>query len=543
MLHLYDGGLYIHVNGQQTFFLSEIVSAYSRKLRKIIKNQKRRTLIKNSTIEIHGFPGGPDGFELVCRFCYNNGKIPITVSNVSLLHCCAVFLGMTEKVASFNLLQQTETFFEGMFYWSWSDLIVSLKNCESFYAYADSIGLTEKLICALLENIAQNSDTNLIPSSSSSSSSPETPSGFRFSSSTRTTPESIKPFSSTKQWWFEDLTIFAPLIIEKVIKILGSYGSDNNSLVLTRFILYYMKSRGQSKDALNSRSAYSGLADTAVYGVISMAESAFSCRGLLWVLRFVSNFGLSNNCRDGLERLIGGLLEQTTLDDLLVSARHEHRCVYDVNLVLRLIKVFVHSERVSAQKIKKVGALVDMYLREIAPDHNLKMSKFLGVAESLPDCARDSFDGVYRAIDIYLESHPTLSFDERSRLFQCLNYEKLSLEACKDLAKNPRIPANVSIQALKSQKPKFQEQEFGSGSPSKSTDSQMVMTHKDVDESRSFSQEMMISEDVELNMQRMQWRMEELEKVCRDMKGQMSRFVRDNVMEPPPSNRALPRLC
>jgi hypothetical protein len=43
-------------------------------------------------------------------------------------------------------------------------------------------------------------------------------------------------------------------------------------------------------------------------------------------------------------------------------------------------------------------------LCEISPDQNLKTSKVLGVAESLPDSARDSFDGVYKAIDIYLEA-------------------------------------------------------------------------------------------------------------------------------------------
>jgi hypothetical protein len=31
------------------------------------------------------------------------------------------------------------------------------------------------------------------------------------------------------------------------------------------------------------------------------------------------------------------------------------------------------------------------------------VSKFLTVAESLPDTARDCYDGVYRVLDIYLE--------------------------------------------------------------------------------------------------------------------------------------------
>ena len=56
--------------------------------------------------------------------------------------------------------------------------------------------------------------------------------------------------------------------------------------------------------------------------------------------------------------------------------------VYDVNLVLRLIKVFVSDDSVSAQKMKKVGGLIDKYLGEVSPDQNMKVSKFLGVAES-----------------------------------------------------------------------------------------------------------------------------------------------------------------
>ena len=51
-----------------------------------------------------------------------------------------------------------------------------------------------------------------------------------------------------------------------------------------------------------------------------------------------------------------------------------------------------------------------------------------------------------------MQSHPTISLEERSRLCRCLNYEKLSLEAYKDLAKNPRVPPRLAVQALASQK-------------------------------------------------------------------------------------------
>ena len=57
----------------------------------------------------------------------------------------------------------------------------------------------------------------------------------------------------------------------------------------------------------------------------------------------------------------------------------------------------------SQSAMMKVAKLVDSYLAEIAPDANLKLSKFIALAEILPDYARVVDDGLYRAIDIYLK--------------------------------------------------------------------------------------------------------------------------------------------
>ncbi|KAK6122507.1 hypothetical protein DH2020_043750 [Rehmannia glutinosa] len=539
--------LQIHVNGQQTFFLSErILSKYSGKLRKIIKQEKRTTQLRNSGIEINDFPGGPDGFEMVSRFCYNNGSIAITVSNVSLLHCCAVFLGMTEKASAINLLHQTEDFLEGIFYWSWNEILTCLKNCEPFFSCAESCGLIEKLLCSLLAKIAQNnSDLNFLSVSPSSSSSPSSPEISRSLCS-----QGVCNNSSSRKariWWFQDLTILNPKIIEKFLRALGSFYSDNNNLVLTRFLLHYLKTSLHSTGIKNVSTEYSGLADTATQWVVSIGKNAFSCRGLFSVLRIVSAFGLSRKHRIALERLIGSMLDQTTLDDLLVCGGGNGG-VYDVSLVLRLIRLFVrYNDNVSLQKMKKVGKLIDMYLGEIGPDSNLKISKFLGVAESLPDCARDSFDHVYRAIDIYLESHPSLSLEERSRLCRCLNYKKLSLEACKDLAKNPRIPPRIAVQALASQHSNIQPAEFVNddssslSSTNKDINDYQLVLYKHNDNVKSVSDEENLAEGEEMkeNLERMQWRVVELEKVCKEIKGQMARIVKLG----PQQNRPLPRLC
>ncbi|GAB4850666.1 hypothetical protein Ancab_029977 [Ancistrocladus abbreviatus] len=566
--------LQIHIDGQHTFFLNQkIVSTFSGMLKKIIKQEKKKTRIKNPLIffRIDDFPGGPEGFELISRFCYNNGGIPITVANVSLLHSGAIFLGMYENVSPCNLLQQTETFLEGMFYWSWNDVVACLKSCEPFFHHADSSGLLEKLIFSLLGKIAQNTDISLLGCGSSSSSSSPENSG-----------SSVFPNSSKKRaWWFDDLSTLPPMIIEKVVTSLGAYRSDNNSLILTKFLLHYLKTAAaqpQSRGGLQlNNSSFSGLADTVVYGVISLMEkgerTAFSCRALFWVLRIVTNFGLSKECRTGLERLIGSMLDQAKLDDLLVcgsagggihngGSGGSSGSVYDVNLVVRLMRVFVNSDGVNVERMKKVGWLIDQYLGEISPDQNLRMSKFMGVAQSLPDMARDCFDGVYRAIDIYLESHPGLSTEERSRLCRCLNYEKLSLEACKDLAKNPRIPPRVTVEALASQTAakgydldhdqsscespttssiRSSNMTLSSSISNKISKSIVLYNDKGSADAESNPEQEITSEDMRLNIQRMQWRVLELEKLCREMKGQMSKLFMKHHKSMP--NRSSPRLC
>jgi hypothetical protein len=71
--------------------------------------------------------------------------------------------------------------------------------------------------------------------------------------------------------------------------------------------------------------------------------------------------------------------------------------------------------------LTKVGELMDKYLVEIAADTHLRASRCLALAESLPDYARESDDGLYRAIDIYLEVLP-LCLYIRVRISVCVSF-------------------------------------------------------------------------------------------------------------------------
>lgn len=160
-----------------------------------------------------------------------------------------------------------------------------------------------------------------------------------------------------------------------------------------------------------------------------------------------------------------------------------------------------------------------------------------------------------------MQSHPSLSFEERSRLCRCLNYEKLSLEACKDLAKNPKIPPRIAVQALMCQQQQQQHSAKDSNctmakerpvtiqtpEPSTLTECGQVVVYsgrKNIDAESMIEEE---NEDMRMNLQKMQWRVVQLEKVCKQMKGQMSKMVRHPTSSSSASasspTRPLPRLC
>lgn len=80
--------------------------------------------------------------------------------------------------------------------------------------------------------------------------------------------------------------------------------------------------------------------------------------------------------------------------------------MYDVNLVLRLVKGFCNQGSCClspSRGLRKVATLVDSYLVEVAADSQLNPSKFAALVMLLPDSARESHDRLFLAMDIYLE--------------------------------------------------------------------------------------------------------------------------------------------
>ncbi|KAG0630707.1 hypothetical protein M758_1G198600 [Ceratodon purpureus] len=244
----------------------------------------------------------------------------------------------------------------------------------------------------------------------------------------------------------------------------------------------------------------------------NLERKSISCRSLLGLRRIAVALRAGKHCRRDLERMIGRQLDKATLDNILIPALPPRSSsLYDVDLVLRLVEFFLkekaeallltskfkrsesseslYSARSDSKfstlsrtdsrtsvpgamspeiskpvhmALLKVGELMDKYLAEIAADTYLKPSKFLALAELLPDYARQSDDGLYRAVDIYLEAHPFVSETDATRLFKVLNYHKLGAETCKSASQNPRFPPSFAIQVALVQQSQLKSTSEGS---------------------------------------------------------------------------------
>ncbi|PIA65408.1 hypothetical protein AQUCO_00100711v1 [Aquilegia coerulea] len=202
-------------------------------------------------------------------------------------------------------------------------------------------------------------------------------------------------------------------------------------------------------------------------GILPPEKDSVSSSFLLRLLRTGNMVGLDPTYRIELEKRISWQLDQAFLKELMIpSFNHTCGTVLDVELVLRLVQRFVNMDEAtkSGAALVKVAKLVDSYLAEAAIDSNLALSEFAALAGSLPNHARATDDGLYRAIDTYLKVHPGASKQERKYLCSLIDSRKLSSEASLHAAQNERLPVRAVIQVLFSEHAKIKRQFDWSGS-------------------------------------------------------------------------------
>ncbi|XP_022844228.1 BTB/POZ domain-containing protein DOT3 isoform X2 [Olea europaea var. sylvestris] len=417
-------------------------------------------------LKLENFPGGSETFEAVLKFCYG---LPISLNpnNVAPLRCASEFLEMTEALEDGNLISKAEAFFTFVVLSSWKDSITVLKSCETLSPWAENLQIVRR--CC--DSIA-----------------------WKASRQTSTTQDII----NEEMWWFNDVATLRidhftriitalrakgmrPEIIGSCIMQYGEKWLPSLEVEIDRVGRFSYGKNELQWNITNGRTQEGDIGPikeqrTIIESLVSILppqKEAVSCKFLSKMLKVAIVYSASPALVSELEKRIGLMLENANVNDLLIPSytagdegelvnSMEGPTMHNINIVQRILEYFLLYEQQQQQQqqpqkpgMLAIGKLLDSYLAEIAKDPNLPVTNFQVLAESLPENARACDDGLYRAIDTYLKTRPSLSEHERRRLCKVMDCEKLSLDACAHAAQNDRLPLRTVIQVLFSEQAKL----------------------------------------------------------------------------------------
>ncbi|KAG2700341.1 hypothetical protein I3760_07G226000 [Carya illinoinensis] len=413
-------------------------------------------------IHIADFPGGPKAFEICAKFCYGM-TVTLNAYNVVAARCAAEYLDMSEDVDRGNLIFKIEVFLNSSIFRSWKDSIIVLQTTKSLLPWSEDL----KILGRCIDSIA--SKTSVDPANISWSytynrklADPDriVEDGVKF-------PEKME--SIPKDWWVEDICELDIDLYKRVMIAVKSKGRMDGTVIGEALKTYAVRWLPDSVDALIS-DAHTWRNKSLVETIICLlpSDKGVGCSStfLLKLLKVAILVGADESSRENLINRISLKLHEASLKDLLIPARSPQSTVYDVELVQCILKQFLMHEKfnrdVDVEKNEKgaenfvlelgsllnVGRLIDGYVAEIARDRNLSLSSFIDLAQMIPGSARPIHDGLYKAIDIYLKEHPSLTKVERKKICGLMDVKKLTMDASMHAAQNERLPLRTVVQVL-----------------------------------------------------------------------------------------------
>ncbi|CAK7323363.1 unnamed protein product [Dovyalis caffra] len=399
------------------------------------------------TIELHDIPGGEEAFELCAKYCYGI-TINLSAHNFVSAFCAAKFLRMTEAIEKGNFVLKLEAFFNSCILEGWKDSIVALQTTVKLTEWSENLGIIRKCIDSIVTwsytytRVGFNKQQQSVP----------------------------------KDWWTEDISDLDIDLFRCVIIAIKSTYMLPPQLIGEALHVYACRWLPDTSKITPSESSLSQADNVidkhrkileVIVNMIPSDKGSVSVGFLLKLLSIANFIGASTVTKTELIRKSSQQLEEATVSDLLFpshSPSNQHS--YDIDLVAAVLDSFLLLWRRtspaptenphSIKSIRKTGKLIDSYLQAVARDTNLPVSKFVSVAEALPDIARKDHDDLYKAINIYLKEHPGLSKEDKKRLCRNLDCQKLSPEVRTHAVKNERLPLRTVVQVL------FFEQERGS---------------------------------------------------------------------------------
>lgn len=457
-------------------------------LSKCLRLQRMCSESPESIIQLPEFPGGVEAFELCAKFCYG---ITITISayNIVAARCAAEYLQMSEEVEKGNLVYKLEVFFNSCILNGWRDSIVTLQTTKAFPLWSEDLAITSRCIEAIASKVLSH------PSKVSLS----------HSHSRRVRDDDMssnRAAASSRGWWAEDIAELGIDLYWRTMIAIKSGGKVPASLIGDALRVYaskwlptlqrnrkvVKKKEDSDSDSDTDTSSKHRLLLESIISLLPAEKGAVSCSFLLKLLKAANILNASTSSKMELARRVALQLEEATVSDLLIPPMsYKSELLYDVDIVATILEQFMvqgqtspptsplrgkkgmmdrrrrsrsaenidlefqesrRSSSASHSSKLKVAKLVDGYLQQIARDVNLPLSKFVTLAESVPEFSRLDHDDLYRAIDIYLKAHKNLNKSERKRVCRVLDCKKLSMEACMHAAQNEMLPLRVVVQVL-----------------------------------------------------------------------------------------------
>nr|Q9SRQ5.2 RecName: Full=BTB/POZ domain-containing protein At3g03510 [Arabidopsis thaliana] len=396
-LDLYVKGVHFHLN--------KTLAKRSAKVTTLLESNKLhelRWIIRDMDIN-------PSIFHLVTRFCYGY-KIELSADNIVSVLCIAYYLEMSDDHSSNNLLNKAVTFLEQRVLMSWSETVKALCICsDKILDKLANVGLIEVFLDSLIEKALN--DTRLLQD-------------------LITLP----------------LRLYEPLILEvskhnvSLENLVASVCNYANRWVFEK----------DSGDGSVSRNKREGI--EAVERLLPHQRGTISSGFLFKSLKESIFLGACSDCRKGFEVRISNQLDMARAKDLQILSPTEDGS-YDIELLKTILKSFYSNDSVpDLSRFVSVARMLEEFLLEAAAsDAGLRVGTFKELAEIAVAASCDVLsysDGIYRAIDVYLERHRDLIESEKMEACRFLHCKKLSPEACEHASKNEKLPLRIVMQVL-----------------------------------------------------------------------------------------------
>ncbi|CAI8615885.1 unnamed protein product [Vicia faba] len=397
------------------------------------------------SVEVHDIPGGEDAFEVCAKFCYGI-SINISAHNFVSAFCAAKFLRMNESVEKGNFVGKLESFFNSCILESWKDPIATLGSTATLPEWSENLGIVRKCIDSIIEKIL-------------------TPSQQVKWSFTYTRPGYTKKqhHSVPKDWWTEDVSDLDIDLFRCIIMAIRSTYVLPPQLIGEALHVYACRWLNKSSGSSASQTEESKVKNRkileTIVAMIPADRGSVSVGFLFRLLSISIHLNASSVIKTELIRRASLQFEEATVSDLLYPSKSssDHN-YYDIELVLAVLETFLKLwKRMSPgavdntyflRSIRNVGKLIDSYLQVVARDHNMQVSNFVSLAETVPTIARLDHNDLYKAIDIYLKVHPDLSKADKKRLCGILDCQKLTPEVRAHAVKNELLPLRTVVQLL-----------------------------------------------------------------------------------------------